>query len=515
MDIKKFKSKDVLSYCLISVVFFLWAYYFSYRSQWLNDDIIYRFHFGTDEPISSLYDVFTSQVVHYFTINGRMIAHILVQISIALFGRTVFSILNGFVFVLFISLIMKFIGVHSYKWKNYLFVALLVVLGFQTKFVPTCQIGYIWMFTIVLGFLLLFFNYADKKRTFVVNAFLLICSFLAGWTNEAIVVGVGFALLIYVYRNRKDLYTMQWLMFLIFGIGALLLCFSPATMARGGSEKAVVDFLSPGLYSMAKLVFYSRCSYLLLLYICFLVFYRKIPLKQIYRNDSFIINVYATLLVMNLVIGVFGNRQLFGMELCSIILIVRYINRYDDCKILKLGTSFLIIFFVYKTAFNVAFLERIDYLYDNILKEYEKSKDGVVFYDFDGRDVIFNETYPSSVFTSHVVKAINKDLQSRNKNYANPLTILPKVCEKLDQDHKKNNYYLKNGKDAFSIVLLKGNMPSNVIEQRVVRIGRLEIPFVDRNLNGLAPVYENEEYMVFQIYDKIPFIKGNNVLFQE
>ena len=204
--VKKYWGILIASCLLLGVIYIM-----SSRALWLGDDINYRYHFKTGQGIESVIDAFTSQVEHYNVMNGRFLAHFLVQIFIALLGKTFFSIVNACTYVVFLIFIAKLSGVKHSNSGFVVLTALLILFGFQTKFVPSCQIGYIWMFTIVLLFIYLFFN-SEKMLSRWHSTWLLPLSIIAGWTQEAIVVGISVALIIYVLSNFKKITFNQWSM---------------------------------------------------------------------------------------------------------------------------------------------------------------------------------------------------------------------------------------------------------------------------------------------------------------
>ena len=113
---KTIKQKRLLS-LFILLVLFLYVFYFSANTLWLEDDANYMFKFvindtptitnTSDEYISSLSDVIESQYAHYFVSNGRIVAHTIVQLINPFLSRSVFALFNGLAYVLFVLLIIK------------------------------------------------------------------------------------------------------------------------------------------------------------------------------------------------------------------------------------------------------------------------------------------------------------------------------------------------------------------------------------------------------------------------
>ena len=485
------------------------VYVLSINALWLGDDITYGYHIATGEEISSVVDAFTSQVRHYEVMNGRFPAHFLVQISIALLGQQLFSMLNAAIYVVLLFVVLRILGITLKDNLYVLIVSLLLLISFPTKFVPSCQIGYVWMFTIVLGYIYLFFKTPGVKSSW--NA-LWLCPFsiLAGWSQESLVIGVSAALIIYAIKNLKQLTLNQWVMFISFGIGAMLLCFSPGTLSRTGEIHGSVDFLPPVVYSLMKLGFYLRVTYVLIGYILYLRYIKHKSFSELYELGAFHIHVLVTLFLFNAFIGVFGNRQLFGIELMSMILLVKYVKAYSMNSrfrhaLLYLSSIIVIGIFIK----DYMFLKHERDVYDEICSQYLSSEDGIVYYDFNSSDVTFYETYPSDVFTQHVLSTMNRYLTT---TYKKPfrLSVLPTVCRNLDI----GNSYVKNAKGAYSIIIDKSCKPQKIIQKRKIEIGTLSKIFKDKDITNNAPIYEDDECRVIQLYDKFPLVKTETIIFE-
>ena len=59
----------------------------------------------------------------------------------------------------------------------------------------------------------------------------------------------------------------------------------------------------------------------------------------------------------------------------------------------------------------------------------------------------------------------------------------------------------------------KENKPSRIMQTRVLEILGCKRPFVDRPITA-GVVYENATHKVYQIYEKIPFVKGTGIVFE-
>lgn len=230
---------------------------FSYMAVWLGDDINYAYSWVDQSLVSSIRDSIASQNVHYFVSNGRYVAHVIVQCFCGFLGHGWFAVANGLAYVLFMVLLCKITGITKSDDKNILMLTLTVLLSFQTKMVPSCQVGYIWMFSLSLLWLKYFFS--DSKYNVWQSALLIILSLLAGNSQEAISVGISGALFFYWVENRKRMSVAQYVMMIGYWIGALSNCLAPGTIDRGTSGSLS---LAAHLILCLNFFVYARATYI-------------------------------------------------------------------------------------------------------------------------------------------------------------------------------------------------------------------------------------------------------------
>lgn len=498
---------------VIPAILAILIFAFSQSALWLGDDITYNYSFKDGSQISSLNDVVTSQIEHYKSINGRTVAHFLCQLYIPFFGKTAFAISNALAWVALLLLMASLCRIKYDDWKMMTLLACLLFLGFRTKFTPTCQFGFPWMFALVAAFLLLLQRFGRENPRPWNPLHLLWAapfSFLAGWSQEALVIGIGVALGIFVLTNLKKVTWTQWVLLLFFAAGAALLCLSPATLGRTGETHGGSNLLPPTVLSLAKLGFYLRISYLLLLFLLYLRIFRKIKFKELFSRTAFYWIVWATMLAFNLFIGVYGNRQLFGMEFAAILIIAKYVQfyilpekeRYRIAGPVILGA--LILWVALVSVGNVRFLSHHRALLNQIVASYQASNDGVVYQDFSAKEVTFKDTYPSDVFTWYALNTLGRLLGQEKQ-----LEVVPTLCKELKQAPAENRWE-RTAKGTLAIVVNKDDMPSAIKIQRSLFKKHLSDMWVSTD----DPVFENDENLVVLVYEKLPFVKHNNVDFE-
>lgn len=486
---------------------------FSQSSLWLGDEITYNYNFKDGSQITSLSDVVTSQIEHYKTINGRTVAHSLCQIYIPFLGKTAFSVSNAIVWVALLLMMASLFNIKYDDWKMMALLACLVFLGFRTKFTPTCQIGYPWMFALVTGYLLILRKFSKEQQSpwkWYNLIWAAPFAFIAGWSQEALVIGVGAALGLMALLNIKRVTLSQWVLLVCFAAGVLLVCLSPPNLERSGGAPSSSTLLPPVIMSFVKFFFYLRITYLLIIFVLYFLISKKAKLKELIYSAWFYWVIWAVMLAFNFFISVYGNRQLFGMEYAAIAIIVKYVQLYilpENDKYKKACNILLTVLAVWVAVVavgNTRYLIHHSKVLNYIDSSYKASADGIVYYDFSAKDVTFQDTYPSDAFTWHALNSLGRSYGNHKR-----LQVVPQLCSGLNQSSKDNGWE-KIAKGAIAIVVNKHNPPTGIIVKRSL-FGK---HFSDMWVSMDEPVFENENNLVLLIYEKLPLVKNNSVEFE-
>lgn len=363
---------------------------------WLGDDIDYMFRIKTSiwdswGFIGSTADLVRSQWNHYLHVNGRIVAHTLVQLFCGVFGQTAFALCNGAVWYLFLHHICKgfhpgaFISHSHSSAKHYekgtfatsLTVATLALLSFITKMMPTTQIGYVWMFTIILLWLSLY--YSTRCSTPAGIILLTLFGIIAGNAQEALSIGVCVMLAVTVFSRRREIFSNRKsaLRALIPAIGFLTGvatdCCSPATLHRAVSYADTVSTADSLLFAAVAL----RGFWLMLAIVAFRVARRKLSFRGFLKGNLTLVLAIACLILFNIAIGIKSNRQLFGIELLSILLMLRILpaHRLPAPILIPLTAA---VFLIY--GFQIQSAVRIRNEFKEITAEYEESVNGVIMH---------------------------------------------------------------------------------------------------------------------------------------
>ncbi|MDE5655827.1 MAG: hypothetical protein K2I19_01945 [Muribaculaceae bacterium] len=206
---------------------------------WLGDDVDYGFvihdHVWTSNgQIESAGDIVSSQIAHYQNTNGRVVAHSLVQLFCGVLGQGIFTLCNSLVYMAFAWLAVRLGGVRR-PMRHPMAVATaasIIPLAFITKMMPSCQIGFVWMFTLTLAWLYLFIHKARAGWPASIGIALL--GVLAGNGQEALSIGLSAALGIWWLRRRCRIGVRRSLWLGFYWLGTLSACLAPGTLARSG-----------------------------------------------------------------------------------------------------------------------------------------------------------------------------------------------------------------------------------------------------------------------------------------
>ena len=391
------KSSSVISYLVLFLVAITIGI-FSYYNVWNGDDIKYAYNFEklysehNYVEIQSFTDIIQSQNAHYFAMNGRYIAHILVQAFCGIWGQTAFSIVNGIFYVLFFLILCKLCNVKLTNYSGVISIVIIALLSFQTKMVPSCQISYIWMYTFSMSYLYVFLS--NPRKTFWMSVIMGLIAIIIGNGQESLNLGICTALIIYWICNHKKMSILQYCLMVGFGIGTLIICMSPASQGRaeGSFDFSMVEIFKTFIY----LLIYLRATYFLLAVVLYKKLHYKEKFSTIYRDNCFYWNVWFTLIIFNLIIGFGSNRSAFGIELISIIIGFRLLPKRKLTRAFNCLLA-LILFLIYYYQSIVTI--RTKQFFNSIENKYTESKDGVVYEDRDySSPLLFHTNFTRIIF---------------------------------------------------------------------------------------------------------------------
>lgn len=291
---------------------------------WLGDDIDYAYFindslWNSAGSIDNVGDLLASQANHYMWVNGRFVAHTLVQFFCAIAGQWAFAVCNAVVWCLFVWLIMRVAGIRRPMERpvTLMGVASLAMSVFVTKMVPTTQIGFIWMMALSLAWLEAVFSARGRRVTLWLAVPAAVFGIIAGDGQEAVTLGLSFATFLWYVRRRGMVGGLCALLLWSYWAGTLAICLSPGTLHRAGELKV----------SMADSALYSVMALGALWILVAVIVRRRMSIARLYAGNRLFTNALLLLLAFNAVVGVYSNRQLFGAALMSLVILLRVLPR--------------------------------------------------------------------------------------------------------------------------------------------------------------------------------------------
>lgn len=254
---------------LVVGLFYMFLEYFT--SPTLGDDIIYRFQFSTDpsaplREVSSLADLWHSQIAHYLIVNGRFPVHFIAQAFLCLLPRWLTIVANS---VMYVFVTAESARIISRSGANKVFAAVLfsfftfvVLKGYQSAFLWSLgAFNYLW--PLAINFAL--YDILSSKRKnipFPVRIPIIILALLAGWSHEALSLPVCIGIICYWLQYRREPKMRSLLPFFIaYFLGTAFCLLSPGIIHRAGDKATLASHVIGGLVT---LFFNVRIGWILL-----------------------------------------------------------------------------------------------------------------------------------------------------------------------------------------------------------------------------------------------------------
>jgi len=307
---------------LLGVTLFLFG--LNYFTPLFSDDWNYAFIFGTDEPIRNLCDLAKSQYTHYMEWNGRVTAQSLAQSADSFLSKEAFSVVNSLMFIVFLYAIGLNVSLKRQYYHLILpaaFVLIFLLLPeFDLVFLwLTGACNYLWVAT-----LLLLFHYLVERCPFTGKALLPLLwlyGFICGWSNEAFVIGMSGAYVLYYAFHRDELNLHRVVMLAGFLMGAVFLVLSPGSLQRAMTDVGVHGWQQclQVLMSMDNL----RLAPLAVVVIALLAIMRQIDLAKFLKRELWLVLAIVVSFAFVLVTTHQSGHSRMGIELFSLLLMFR------------------------------------------------------------------------------------------------------------------------------------------------------------------------------------------------
>ena len=241
--------------CLFIFVLMLWC---NIKTPLLCDDYRYLFTFSTDGPIKrveSLWEIFPSMAAHRLQMNGRVLPHFVVQLSLML-PLWVFDIVNSAVFLLMLLLIEKcaFSGSAQLKkahpvYRLLLFTGMFAAIWLlepsfgQVNLWQDGAVNYLWSAALALVPIYLFLRLllsGEYCRSIPgIAALAAVCFACGAWSENAagaVLIFVVFILLYEMLIKKQKIHWSFWLYLAAIVAGFVYMVSSPAEFTNKVAE---------------------------------------------------------------------------------------------------------------------------------------------------------------------------------------------------------------------------------------------------------------------------------------
>ena len=362
------KKSFAVLFCIFCLIWF-----FNYCTPLIFDDYVYSYIWHTDamgvslpdtaKRVSSLFDVFYSQYLHYFNWGGRSVAHTLAQFFLWQ-GKEIFNVANAVCFTILLVEIQWIIeeGKISFHFHKddilWIFGTIWMFTVFMSDIFTwlTLSCNYLWTTVIVLAFLLVYekhYLYPDstffKKKIILRTIFMFFFGIIVGWTNENVPCFIGLVLFYYVFRISKEKKVCPLLLSGLIGliIGYLMLVLAPGNYVRY-IRQLQDGIITPGIPMLKdNLIVLAECFFIRFFLIYYVVtrlaLIGKMPLKE---NDKKTYNVSILFFIISLtstVIMVFSPYFRFRSSFPGLVFLIisggilrRIIKHNTECTLTKL-----------------------------------------------------------------------------------------------------------------------------------------------------------------------------------
>ena len=264
--------KALKSYSNYTYIFgiFIFALILNFLTPLRGDDFGYQLiSENGNEKFRSLSQIINFQFYEYFNTGGRVIVHTIVQIFVNLLGKPLFNLFNALFLVLYFYITSRSVTQNTDIKRSLTLIVASFILFLpnidETIFWLSGSVNYLWSTTICIIFAYIFFSNERLSQICssgnIVRFGFMLLSFLAGWSQEGIVVGLGAAVVLFIVINYKNLSSFQIITSLLFFIGSILLIMAPGNFARlenmNSDESVSISVTSSGLSYI--LLYIKKC----------------------------------------------------------------------------------------------------------------------------------------------------------------------------------------------------------------------------------------------------------------
>lgn len=251
--------RSVMAVCAVIFIILLFC---NLRTNLVADDYRYCFSFADDSRIVSIAQIFPSMAAHRHSMNGRLIAHFLVQLFLLL-PRPIFKLINAAMFTAMIYMIYSI----ARRWHANNALLLSAIFGavwvLQPEFGQVYlwldgSVNYLWCAVLCLIWLMpqVRFFLSGRNLTPMQQLLYAVFSFVVGAYSENSTVALVFMALLFIlltwlYKKEKP---RAWQLFILLPMlaGFAFMMFTPGEIGNKSAEFAfsvlLGNFIDTGLY---------------------------------------------------------------------------------------------------------------------------------------------------------------------------------------------------------------------------------------------------------------------------
>jgi putative flippase GtrA len=353
-----------------------------YQYVWLDHREAELLHpIDLTNRVDNITEAFQSQCNHYVVMNGRFIVHFITQCFCGFIGKGPFNVVNALVYVCFLLLSVRYVGVRSFLGKIVVVAGLWLLLPVQwiLSFDVVFPINYLWSATMCLAFLLLFRSVSQKPplRGEVGGGLLFLFGILCGNFHEGYTLLLSGALFFYTLFHFRKLNTYQWCLIMGMWIGTLTVIGSPGIWGRAAGTSA--ESVSEMMARKMDILRYSKRLYLLVALLAFSVVpLGKSRVAAFIRDNVIVLTIVLLGLAFLFMLPYYSQRMGFPMELFAVLLTLRLLASYHwKWQRLRLLASMLVaVVLAVHVVMTVGYARQVGDEYRAMLSEYQQSPEG-------------------------------------------------------------------------------------------------------------------------------------------
>ncbi len=276
------QNRRLSAVILVHILFLSFFMYFTSRTGMFNDDYGYMYMFSREDKlindrVDSIAEVFRSQYEHYFIMNGRSVAHTLLQ-TVLMLGKGWFCVLNTAVYFLLSFSMYQLVrkkDEHSPLLQILVYLVPWVMFAEYGKvlLVSYLSVNYLWSIAFIAAMLVPFKKLYDgvdclEKMPELGASLMLAAGIVTGWLSEngsaAMLFIVGCMGLYYLIARKKiPVWCITGFVGMLIGFLAMLL--APGYDVRQeswGEYSYVFQFMKISVYHVLPYFWYILAALL-------------------------------------------------------------------------------------------------------------------------------------------------------------------------------------------------------------------------------------------------------------